>query len=133
MVSAHMAYDDKLAARVRLALSGEPCAEKKMMGGLCFMVRTGPEGHAKALTLKHVVPMDFTGKPLKGFVFALPPGCSTQRAVDAWVKRALTFTATLPAKGKLARKAFPPSEFHRSPFRSDRPAPATAAPRCDRW
>ena len=148
MVSAHMAYDDKLAARVRLALSGEPCAEKKMMGGLCFMVRghmcvgvvqdkrmvrSGPEGHAKALTLKHVMPMDFTGKPLKGFVFALPPGCSTQRAVDAWVKRALTFTATLPAKGKLARKAFPPSEFHRSPFRSDRPAPATAAPRCDRW
>ncbi len=64
-----MAYHEKLAARVRLALAGEPCAEKKMMGGLCFMVRghmcvgvaqdklmvrTGPEGHAKALSFKRV-------------------------------------------------------------------------------
>ena len=86
-----------------------------MMGGLCFMVRghmcvgvtrdklmvrTGPVGHAKALALKHVAPMDFTGKPLKGFVFVLPAGCSTLRTVEAWVKRALGFTATLPAKGR---------------------------------
>ena len=110
-----MAYDEKLATRVRIALAGEPSVEKKMMGGLCFMVRghmcvgvtqdklmvrTGPEGHAKALAQKHVVPMNFTGKPLKGFVFVLPAGCSTQRTVDAWAKRALGFTATLPAKGR---------------------------------
>ncbi len=110
-----MAYDENLSARVRIALAGERANEKKMMGGLCFMVgghmcvgvtqdklmvRTGPAGHAKALTLKHAVPMDFTGKPLKGFVFVLPAGCGTQRAVDAWVKRALAFTATLQAKGR---------------------------------
>ena len=110
-----MAYDDKLATRVRIALAGERAAEKTMMGGLCFMVRghmcvgvtltklmvrTGAEGHARALRLKHAVPMDFTGKPLKGFVFVLPEGCATQRAVDAWVKRALTFVATLPPNKK---------------------------------
>ena len=110
-----MAYDENLAARVRIALAGERANEKKMMGGLCFMVRghmcvgvtneklmvrTGAEGHSKALAMKHVKPMDFTGKPLKGFVFVLPPGCGTQRSVDAWVKRALTFTATLPAKSR---------------------------------
>lgn len=108
-----MAYDNKLAARVRIALAGQPATEKAMMGGLCFMVgghmcvgvtndklmvRVGADGHARALTLKHAVPMDFTGKPLKGFVFVLPAGCATQRAVDAWVKRALAFVATLPAK-----------------------------------
>jgi hypothetical protein len=65
-----------------------------------MMVRTSTEGHAHALTLKHAVPMDFTGKPLKGFVFVLPPGCATQRAVEAWVKRALAFVATLPARKK---------------------------------
>jgi hypothetical protein len=108
-----MAYNDKLAGRVRIALAGERASEKQMMGGLCFMVRghmcvgvtqdklmvrTGPQGHAHALTLKHAVPMDFTGKSLKGFVFVLPPGCATQRAVEAWVKRALAFVATLPAR-----------------------------------
>ena len=110
-----MAYDEKLAIRVRIALAGERANEKKMMGGLCFMVRghmcvgvdkdklmvrTGSEAHAKALTLKHAVPMDFTGKPLKGFVYVLPAGCGTQRAVDAWVKRGLAFVATLPPRVK---------------------------------
>ena len=110
-----MAYDEKLAARLRLALAGERANEKAMMGGLCFMVhghmcvgvtrdklmvRTGAEGHAHALTFKHAVPMDFTGKPLKGFVFVLPAGCATQRAVDAWVKRALAHVAALPPKKK---------------------------------
>ena len=110
-----MAHDDKLATRVRIALAGARATEKTMMGGLCFMVRghmcvgvtltklmvrTGAEGHAHALTLKHAVPMDFTGRPLQGFVFVLPAGCATQRTVDAWVKRALTFVATLPPKKK---------------------------------
>ena len=110
-----MAFDDKLAMRVRIALAGERANEKQMMGGLCFMVRghmcagvtkdklmlrVGAAGHAHALTLKHAVPMDFTGKSLKGFVFVLPAGCATQRAVDAWVKRAMAFVATLPPKTK---------------------------------
>lgn len=110
-----MAYDDKLATRVRIALAGERATEKAMMGGLCFMVRghictgvtgdklmvrVGAAGHAHALTLKHAMPMDFTGKPLKGFVFVLPAGCATQRAVDVWVRRVLAFVATLPPKKK---------------------------------
>ena len=63
-------------------------------------MRTGAQDHAHALTLKYAVPMDFTGKPLREFVFVLPEGCATQRAVDAWVTRALTFVATLPPKKK---------------------------------
>ena len=107
------------ASNTALAIAaGKRACEKQMIGGPCFMVRghrcmgvtqdklmvrTGPEGertgargHAHALTRKHAVPMAFTGKPLEGFIFMLPPGCATQRAVEAWVKRALAFVATQP-------------------------------------
>jgi TfoX/Sxy family transcriptional regulator of competence genes len=108
-----VAIDEKLASRVRLALAGECVIEKKMMGGLCFMVRgnmcvgvtknklmvrVGADAHQRALTLKHAVPMAFTGKPLRGFVFVLHQGVATQRAVDAWTKRGLDFVAALPKK-----------------------------------
>lgn len=108
-----MAYDERLAARVRLALAAELTVEKKMMGGLCFMVRghmccgvekerlmvrVGPQAHERALKLKHAAPMDFTGRPMRGFVYVLPPGVATQRGVGAWVKRGLEFVSSLPAK-----------------------------------
>ena len=108
-----MAYDEKLAARVRLALAAEFTTEKKMMGGLCFMVRghmccgveterlmvrVGPQAHERALKLKHAAPMDFTGRPMRGFVYVLPPGVAKQRGVDAWVRRGLEFVVSLPAK-----------------------------------
>ena len=108
-----MAYDEKLATRVRLALVTELTTEKKMMGGLCFMVRghmccgvekerlmvrVGPQAHERALKLKHAAPMDFTGRPMRGFVYVLAPGVATQRDVDAWVRRGLEFVASLPAR-----------------------------------
>jgi hypothetical protein len=108
-----MAFDEKLAARVRIALGAERASEKKMMGGLCFMVRghmcagiatnllmvrVGAEAYERTLKLKHAAPMDLTGKPVRGFVFVRPEGSATQRAVDAWVKRGLNFVAVLPKK-----------------------------------
>jgi TfoX N-terminal domain len=108
-----MAYDETLAARVRLALTGERTNEKKMMGGLCFMVRghmcasvtknqlmvrVGADAYQRSLKLKHTAPMEFTGKPLRGFVFVQPAGVTSQRAVDTWVKRGLHFVSTLPEK-----------------------------------
>ena len=108
-----MAFDEKLAARVRLALAGERASEKQMIGGLCFMVRgnmcagvtknqlmvrVGTDAYQRSLKLKHAAPMDFTGKPLRGFVFVRPEGVTTQRAVDAWIKRGLHFVAALPEK-----------------------------------
>ncbi len=108
-----MAFDEKLAARVRIALAGQHVSEKKMMGGLCFMVhghmcvgveknqlmvRVGTDAYEPALKLKHAAPMDFTGKPLRGFVFVRPEGVETQRAVAAWIKRGLDFVTRLPKK-----------------------------------
>ena len=83
-----MAYDERLAQRVREELADRPgYAEKKMFGGLCFllrgnmccgvgkdglMVRVGPEQYESALADDHARQMDFTGRPMKGFVFVHP-------------------------------------------------------------
>jgi TfoX/Sxy family transcriptional regulator of competence genes len=109
-----MAYDDALGGRVRDALVGAPgLSEKKMFGGLCFlinghmcagivgstlMVRIGPDGYAEALTQPHVRPMDFTGRPMTGMVFVDPPALATQAGLAAWVTRGADFAASLPPK-----------------------------------
>jgi hypothetical protein len=71
-----------------------------------LMVRVGPEHHEQALRRPHVRPMDFTGRPMKGYVFVGAPGCRTVAAVKAWVDLGATFVATLKASAKTkARKA----------------------------
>jgi hypothetical protein len=80
--------------------------EKKMFGGLCFMVggamccgltktdfivRVGPEGYDDALAQPHARPMDFTGRPLKGMVYVRPEGIRTDAALARWVRRGLVF------------------------------------------
>ena len=85
-----MAYDEKLAARIRHAFRGRPDAmERKMFGGLAFllggrmccgivgtdlMVRVGGDEFQDVMRQRHVRPIDFTGKPLRGFVYVSPPG-----------------------------------------------------------
>lgn len=109
-----VAYDEKLADRVRQALSGRKgLTEKKMFGGVAFMlrgnmccgvvkndlvIRFGPHGYDKALHEPHARPMDFTGRPLKGFVFVDPGGYRTDKALAKWVKQAVNFARTLPSK-----------------------------------
>jgi TfoX/Sxy family transcriptional regulator of competence genes len=109
-----MAYDDKLSLRIRKALGSQPAVtEKAMFGGLAFlqggkmicgiskdelMVRVGPERHDEALAEPHVRPMDFTGRPMKGYVFVAAAGCRTDAAVARWVQRGSEFVATLAAK-----------------------------------
>ncbi|MBK9975038.1 MAG: TfoX/Sxy family protein [Planctomycetes bacterium] len=107
-----MAYDEKLASRIRKAL-GTKATEKRMFGGIAFMVRghmacgvtkerlmvrTGPLAYETALKKPHARPMDFTGKPIKGMVFVLPEGTRTAAQVKVWVKLALKFNATQTAK-----------------------------------
>lgn len=109
-----MAYDEKLAGRLRKLLARpKEVSEKKMFGGLAFMlhgnmccgvvkdtlmVRVGPEQYEKALAAPHARPMDFTGRPLNGFVYVGPEGCQTDEALRKWVKRAADFVASLPKK-----------------------------------
>src|SRR3989304_10001362 len=109
-----MAYDEKLAERVRRALTPrESLVEKKMFGGIAFMlrgnmccgivrddlmVRVGPERHEEALAQPHARPMDFTGRPMRGMVYVTPEGCRTDEALKRWVEQGLNFAETLPPK-----------------------------------
>lgn len=109
-----MAYDEGLAERIRQQLDPEhDVAEKKMFGGLCFMLnghmslgvvkdelmlRVGTERYADALAQPHAREMDFTKKPLKGFVYVSPDGIADDDALAGWIQRAIDFNATLPPK-----------------------------------
>jgi hypothetical protein len=109
-----MAYDEGLAERVRELLDErEDMAEKKMFGGLCFllhgnmccgivgeelMLRVGAEHYAATLLLDHAREMDFTGRALQGFVYVGIDGLEEDRDLAAWVQRGVDFAATLPAK-----------------------------------
>jgi TfoX/Sxy family transcriptional regulator of competence genes len=88
-------------------------AEKKMMGGLCFMlrghmccgvmkdeliVRVGRERHEAALAEAHARPMTFTGRTSRGFVVVEPAGVGTKRNLERWVARGIDFAESLPPK-----------------------------------
>jgi len=103
-----MAYDEKLAARTKeiIALSGKKIEEKKMFGGLCFMVNdkmcVGVEKERLMLRLDPAIyeqvikkdgchPMDFTGKVMKGYVFVDSNVVTTKPKLNYWIKLALDF------------------------------------------
>lgn len=119
VVSPHegpMAFDEHLASRIRKALGKEPgITEKKMFGGVAFlrhghmfvgvsdntlMARVGKSLYEDSLTREHARVMDFTGKPMAGYVFIDAPGTATDKAVRFWVKRCINFADTLPPKTK---------------------------------
>ncbi|MDH5677137.1 MAG: TfoX/Sxy family protein [Nitrospinota bacterium] len=109
-----MAYDEKLAEKVRTALLGlKGMQEKKMFGGLCFlldgnmvagvagerlMVRVGVENHQRAMKQKHAMPMDFTGKPMRGMIFVAAEGTRRGDTLAKWLKMGLDHARTLPKK-----------------------------------
>jgi hypothetical protein len=109
-----MSYDEGLAERLREALaSQQDVSEKKMFGGLAFMsrgymfigitgailmARVGPEGYQQALSRRHVRVMDFTGKPMKGYVFVDPPGFESDQDLSEWVDRCHRFVQSIPSK-----------------------------------
>jgi TfoX/Sxy family transcriptional regulator of competence genes len=115
-----MSYDEKLAGRVRRLLSerGGDVSERKMFGGLCFMVngamccgvlkhdlivRVGPERHAEALASPNARPFDFTGRPSKGIVYVEPAGVQTAAQLRKWLDAALVFH--VPKEQPVKRKA----------------------------
>lgn len=109
-----MAYDEILADRVREILVGRiAVTEKAMFGGLSFMirgnmscgvigdelvVRVGKAGHDAALARPHARVMDFTGKPMAGWIYVAPDGLESDPDLTRWVELGLEFAQGLPAK-----------------------------------
>lgn len=118
-----MAYDEGLAERIRSLLEDHPrVTEKKMFGGVAFlldglmfvgivkndlMVRVGPDQHEAALKQPHVRPMDFSGRPMAGYVYVAPAGITEEDELDRWVRLAAKHVATLPKKKASATKKKP--------------------------
>lgn len=103
-----MAYDEHLTDRIRDVLSQRDVVweEKRMMGGLCFMAdgkmclgivgerlmaRVGPEAYAGALQRTGASEMDFTGRPMKGFVFVSPEALDLEEDFEGWVDLCLAY------------------------------------------
>ena len=109
-----MAFDEGLAQRLREHLRDIPGVEEKsMFGGLAFMVRgnmcvgvvhstlmarVGADQYETLLSHPHARPMDFTGKPLRGFIYVDEEGIEEDDDLQAWIDRACGFVQTLPAK-----------------------------------
>lgn len=109
-----MAYDEGLAERIRdITRDDDAISERKMFGGLTFMrhghmfvgilgdslmARVGPDAYAAALAQPGVRVMDFTGRPMKGYVLVAPEFIAEDEALAQWVKDCADFVDTLPAK-----------------------------------
>ena len=108
-----MAYSEYQADRIRQKLSkANLTEEKKMMGGLIFMVnhkmcigldidkktktdrlmvRVGKASHDKLVFKRGSREMDFTGKVMRGFLFIEPEGFDSENDLDFWIEKALYF------------------------------------------
>jgi TfoX/Sxy family transcriptional regulator of competence genes len=89
--------------------------EKKMFGGVCFLVngnmacgvygdgliiRVGKASYDEAMRKPHVRPFDLTHRPMKAWVFVDPPGYADEDALKSWVAIGIDFAASLPPKEK---------------------------------
>jgi TfoX/Sxy family transcriptional regulator of competence genes len=109
-----MAYDEGLAKRMREVLEGSPLVtEKKMFGGVAFlrdglmfvgvsgdelMARVGADYHDTAVAQPGVRVMDFTGKPMRGYVFINADAIEADKKLAFWIQHCLAFVQTLPPK-----------------------------------
>ena len=111
-----MAFDLELAARIRHALRDRTdITERRMFGGLSFLrlgkmccgivgqdlvVRVLDEDMPSVLRRAHVRPMDFTGKPLRGFVYVAPHGFAAEDQLLDWIRMGLAFTERLASRNR---------------------------------
>jgi TfoX/Sxy family transcriptional regulator of competence genes len=114
-----MAWDISVEQRIRRYFEAREVAHeaKRMMGGLCFMVdgkmcvgveknrlmaRIGPDAYDDALKRKGCRPMDFTGRPMRGFVFVGREGLQAEQDLSYWLELALSYNPV--AKKSTTRK-----------------------------
>lgn len=102
-----MVFDERLAGRMRKALGQRKgITEKDMFGGLAFLldgkmccgivkdemiVRVGPDRYEEVLARPHARPMDFTGRPMKGFVFVGQAGIESDEILAELIELGLKY------------------------------------------
>lgn len=116
-----MAYDENFADRIRHILQEKEADfyEKKMFGGLCFMVdkkmcvgiireelmaRIGTEVYEKALQKQGAKEMNFTGRAMKGYVFVEEHALESDSDLDYWLQLALDFNPLAKVSKKRKKK-----------------------------
>lgn len=117
-----MPYDPVLAARVerQMTARGVRFQPRKMMGGLAYlvndkmcvgiekerlMVRLDPAEETAALALPGCKPMDFTGRPMRGFVFVEAGALRDEETLGTWLQRALDFNPRAKRSKRTSRKS----------------------------
>jgi TfoX/Sxy family transcriptional regulator of competence genes len=110
-----MPYDEDLADRIRDLVSGQPgLTEKKMFGGLAFLirgnmavaasgqggilVRVDPEQSGKLVSTTKAEPMVMRGRSMEGWLRVDAAGVRDKRSLAKWVDRGVTYARSLPAK-----------------------------------
>ncbi len=116
-----MSYNEKIADRIRemIAETESNIEEKKMFGGLCFMVndkmcvgvekerlmvRLDPASYDNVMEKEGCKPMDFTGKVMRGYVFVDMDVLSTKKKLAYWIKMALEYNKVAKASKKKQTK-----------------------------
>src|SRR3954452_3495873 len=110
-----MAYDEELAERIRDLVAEEPdLAEKKMFGGLAFliagnmavaasgqgglMVRVDPAEGDKLIATTHARPMEMRGRSMSGWLRLDSDDVRSKRQLEKWVTLGVSYAKTLPSK-----------------------------------
>jgi TfoX/Sxy family transcriptional regulator of competence genes len=110
-----MAYDEDLANRIRVLMSGEPkVTEMRMFGGLAFLVngnlavaasgqgglmlRVDPADNEALLEKPHTRPMEMRGRAMDGWLRVDGEGVGTKRQLEPWVRRGIAYARSLPPK-----------------------------------
>jgi len=110
-----VAYDEDLANRIRELIGAEKdVAEKKMFGGLAFlvgghlsvsasrhggvMVRVHPDDGDALAAKPHVRVAIMRGRAMPGWLLVAPEGLKTKRQLEAWVRRGVVYARSQPAK-----------------------------------
>jgi TfoX/Sxy family transcriptional regulator of competence genes len=109
-----MSFDNHLADRIRKQLANqEGLTEKKMFGGIGFLlngnmccgvlgeevvIRLDPEQTEKALTNKYTREFDFSGRPMKGWIYVGAKAVENETDLKHWVQIGLKYAGSLPPK-----------------------------------
>jgi len=109
-----VAYNEGLAQRIRAILEEKwQFVEKKMFGGICFMihgnmacgilnddliVRVGPKNYEASLKLPHTRIFDYSGKLMKGWIMVSSAGTQSDKDLESWLEKGIDFSLTLPPK-----------------------------------